>query len=95
MDHRLLKEAVFVRWGDEPLGFLATIFMKKLSEVPFDEIYIGMEVVSAIGTKGYVYHLRKLDAPRHEDNEIDIKWDNDNESIGVWHFWCDKISVLS
>lgn len=48
---------------------------KKLSEVPYEEIYIGMELISAINNFGKV--IRKTDAIRGEDdNWIAIQWEN-------------------
>jgi hypothetical protein len=63
----------------------------KLSEVPFSEIHLGMEVISVKGTLGKVSGVR---APgyKDEDNDILIGWVNGNHSDG-WHFQMDKVIV--
>ncbi len=52
---------------------------KKLSEVPYDEVYVGMEVRSMKDTPGKI--VSKLDKKiQHDDNWITVKWDNGNVS---------------
>ena len=75
----------------------------KLSDIPFDEIFIGMRVVSDNLNTGTVIDKRQsgteitLFPPTAicvREDEIDIKWDNGNESLRAWHFWLDKVSEL-
>lgn len=67
---------------------------KKLSEVPYDEIEIGMELISAIGNPGKVEEkINKEDAPhRDNDNFIAIKWDSGSYSQQL-HFLLDQVTV--
>lgn len=71
----------------------------KLSEMPFDEIYIGLRVVSdntgaegeVVGKcKDFTFNGRRV----LRDSEVDIKWDNGNESYGTWHFRCNKVTII-
>lgn len=68
----------------------------KLSEVAFDDIKIGMRVLSDnTGWEGKVVNkLTQAEADDREDDVIYIDWDNGNKSPHVWHFWCCKVTVL-
>lgn len=67
---------------------------RKLSAVPFKEIFVGMELISAIGTPGKI--VEKLDRPRTIDPEIDnwikIDWENGKSSYDC-HYLFDKVTV--
>jgi len=66
-----------------------------LSELPFEEIKPGLKVISALNTPGHVVstHSKYQKEYIDEDNTINIVWDNGQESLDIWHFWCDKITV--
>lgn len=58
--------------------------MAKLSDIPYDQVYIGMELISAIGTPGKV--IEKCDTGYcwqgdYGSNGVRIQWDNGNESF--------------
>lgn len=65
--------------------------MTFLSDVPFDSITIGMEVISAKNTPGKVIEKRSP-GYRGEDNDIVIQWDSGNFT-DTWHMWCDKVTI--
>jgi hypothetical protein len=70
---------------------------KKLSEVPYEDIKVGMELISAIGNPGKVVEkISKEEKPnRDDDNWIVIHWLPDatlQPSIQP-HFLLDKITV--
>jgi len=73
--------------------------MPKLSEIPFDKIYIGLRVVSDnTGIEGEVVGKCKDFVSADglliiRDPEVDIKWDNGNESYGAWHHQLDKVTI--
>lgn len=73
----------------------------KLSEIPFNDIYIGMLVQSiSTGTFGFIDYVvpyeQVSDDPDisilSKDNVVCVSWDNNNFSE-LWHFWCDKILI--
>lgn len=64
---------------------------KPLSEVPYEDIFEGMELISAIQVPGKVIE-KHSPGHRGEDNDIDIQWDNGKTSSG-WHFQLDKVKV--
>jgi hypothetical protein len=68
----------------------------KLSEVPFEKIYIGQRVQSdATNRIGIIIEKQDIKEDyRNEDNIISIWWDNGNMSIEAWHFQCNKVTVL-
>jgi hypothetical protein len=55
---------------------------KKLSEVPYDDIAVGMELISAIKNPGRVREKidKELAPHRENDNWIIVDWDNGNQS---------------
>jgi hypothetical protein len=64
-----------------------------LSEVPFQDIFIGQRVVSHIGNPGTVTDLIPIEqAVRKMDNEVTVTWDHGGKSH-LWHFWCDHIKL--
>jgi len=67
---------------------------RKLSEVPYDEISLGMEVISAINTPGKV--VEKLDVEKTIDPEIDnwikVEWENGKSSYDC-HYNFSKVTV--
>jgi hypothetical protein len=64
---------------------------KKLSEVPYAEIEIGMETISAINTPGKVSRkdTKKI---RDDDNWLTIQWVSGRMSCD-YHFNFDKVTV--
>ena len=65
----------------------------KLDEVAIEDVKPGMRVWNAEHTQqGIVTAVS--DKPDREDYTIDICWDNGAKSIGVWHFWCEKLEVV-
>jgi hypothetical protein len=67
---------------------------KKLSDVPYEEISIGMEVISARNVLGQV--ILKIDKEsidlHGDDNWVQVKWSNNNESVRP-HFDFNKVTV--
>lgn len=68
--------------------------MMPVSEVPFDELRVGDEVVSYRGNAGVI--IEKVDIEesiRFEDNSLVIRWDNgkENNLSYTWHFWCSNV----
>lgn len=64
---------------------------KKLSEVPYDEIAVGMEVVSMGGIHGKVGRKVGKGVLR-TDNCLTIEWENGNESSSS-HYMFDLVKV--
>lgn len=64
---------------------------KRLYDVPWEDVHIGMKVISPKGTRGEITGLHPF--PEDEDS-IDFKWENGNEAFGVFHLWTDNIIVL-
>lgn len=64
---------------------------KKLSQVPFLDIYVGLKIISARGTPGLVSGTTSP-GYKDEDNDIQIIWDNGKIS-GGWHFQMDKVTL--
>lgn len=65
-----------------------------ISEIPFEDLYVGMQAISYYGTPGVITELLGIeDDPRKEDNLVSFKWENGRESIGVWHFQCSKVKL--
>lgn len=64
----------------------------RLSEVPIENIIVGLEVIGANGVHGKVEKIISKDTTKGEDNEIIIVWDNGNVSQ-AWHFWCNKVTL--
>ncbi|MBI3019989.1 MAG: hypothetical protein HYY60_01535, partial [Parcubacteria group bacterium] len=56
---------------------------RKISDVPWEELHVGMKVVSARGTPGEITRLRSF--PEDSYDSIDFKWENGNESFGMFH----------
>lgn len=68
--------------------------MRKLSEVPFEELEIGDRLISAKYNLGTIIGFNLIkDDPRREDNMIGIVWDNGKTSC-QYHFWCDHVIYL-
>lgn len=66
----------------------------KLSEIPFNKLYIGMPVISAIGTPGRIIALFDICYDdKGEDCLVNISWDNGKRSEMLWHFWCSNITT--
>lgn len=65
----------------------------KVSDIPREELKVGLKVVSAIGTLGIITKIHEFDYTQDEDRVIEIKWDNGNIS-DAWHFWLDKVTVM-
>lgn len=64
---------------------------RKLSEIPYSEIFIGMEVISAVGTEGRV--VEKPSARSRVEYEwVRIDWDNGKWSVDS-HQCFNKVSV--
>lgn len=65
-----------------------------LSEVPYADIFVGMEVISAVDTPGKV--ISQLDVEKSEDPEddnwIEISWNNGKTSYDN-HYLFDKVKV--
>jgi len=66
----------------------------KLSDVPYDDIFEGMELISAIGNPGKVREKISKEAMpnREDDNWIIADWDNGTYSYQL-HFCYDKVTV--
>lgn len=62
---------------------------EKLYDVPWEELHIGMKVFSLRGTPGEITGLN----PKDREPSIDFKWENGNESFGVFHLWTKNIVV--
>ena len=52
---------------------------KRLTDVAFADIFVDMEVISAIGTEGKVVRTISRE-PHQDDNWICIDWNNGNQS---------------
>lgn len=65
-----------------------------VSAVPFDQLRVGMFVRSARGTEGRISGLHVLTSSQSDDNEIDFIWTNGSASQCVYHFWCDKVTIV-
>jgi hypothetical protein len=66
-----------------------------LSEIPFEDIKPGLELISAIGTSGIVSRTYKLSGYTPLDKDgwmVDIAWDNGKRSINCWHL-LDRVTV--
>lgn len=63
----------------------------KLSDVPWNKLYIGMPVLSATGVPGKIVDL--LDKKRDRFPSIAIDWENGNGSR-VFHIQADKVICL-
>lgn len=67
---------------------------RKVSDIPFSELKVGMEVLGANNISGKITALIPIQqAYRQEDNDVEIQWDNGNKTC-IWHFWCSKITTL-
>jgi len=64
---------------------------KKLSEVPYDEIWIGMEVVGCDGDTGIV-DAKYNKTGDNDDNVIRIEWSSCSQSAH-WHYWFNNVTV--
>lgn len=63
----------------------------KLSDIPWDSLYIGMPVISSRGVRGRVVTL--LDDTQDRLPSIWIDWENAKESW-VFHHQADKVTCL-
>lgn len=66
-----------------------------LSEVPFEDIKPGLELISAIGTPGVVSRVYKLPGYQPFDQDgwlVDIAWDNGKKSTQCWYL-LDRVTV--
>lgn len=63
----------------------------RLSEVPWNELYVGMSVLSAIQVPGKIVKL--LDNTQDRFPSIWIDWENSKESW-VFHHQADKVTCL-
>lgn len=63
----------------------------KLSEVPWDNLFIGMPVLSAMGVPGKIVKL--LDDTQDIFPSIWIHWENSKDSW-VFHHQADKVTCL-
>lgn len=66
-----------------------------LSELPFEDIKPGLELISAIGTPGVVSKTYKMSGYKTNDIDgwmVDISWDNGNRSINCWYL-LDKVTI--
>ena len=69
-------------------------FVKKLSEVPWDNLAVGDVCISVLGTPGVITDLVPIDqTSRQEDGEVEIHWENGKQSY-FWHFWGDNITYV-
>ena len=70
--------------------------MIKLSELPFEFIYPGMQVYSSLTKRqGIVNRTQSiLSARRNEDDEIQFKWGNDQPGCYFWHFQLNFVYVV-
>lgn len=66
----------------------------KLSSVPYKDIEIGLELISAIGTPGRIKEkINKEDWPHREnDNWLVVDWDNGKQSTNL-HCFFDHVTV--
>jgi len=62
----------------------------KLSELPKDQLEIGLGLISATGKSG---KITSIDKDTREDWTIWIKWEDGSDS-GVWHFQGDYVEVI-
>ncbi len=59
--------------------------MRRLCDVPWEELMIGDFIISNTGLIGRIDELIQIDyATQNEDNEIIIKWSNGKFSA-LWH----------
>jgi hypothetical protein len=64
---------------------------KNLSDVPYDEIRVGMELISTKGTPGKI--SKKIDKKiQHDDNWLLVHWNNGNMSCDE-HYNFSKVKV--
>jgi len=75
--------------------------MKKLSEIPFEDVYIGMPVLSTITNRRDKVTDFRDNTPHEEDKEIAIVWDaagavgcKPRGPIYYWQFWLDNVVIL-
>lgn len=69
----------------------------KLSDVPFDQIKVGLKVSSAIGVAGEVVWLERN--PKYIDlgidcEEVTIKWVNGQTTVGTMGWMLEEIEVV-
>lgn len=63
---------------------------KPLSEVPYEDIFVGMEIISAINTLGQVANKQYVEKTKdpEDDNLISINWNNGNSSHDCHYNFC-------
>lgn len=66
--------------------------MAKLSDIPWESLYVGMPVISALGIPGKIITL--LQHPEDRDPSIVIDWDNGDGSW-AFHYQTDKVTCAN
>lgn len=62
------------------------VAVKRLSDIPFEELQVGDKLISKKNTPGKIVDLTPIEKTfRQEDNRIMIVWDNGGISI-PWHY---------
>lgn len=62
----------------------------KLSELPKEQLRVGIKLISAIGKSGEIIGI---DKDAREDWDIWIRWEDGSEDV-VWHFWGHSVDVV-
>ena len=63
----------------------------KLNAIPFEQLKVGDQVISARGTHGVIDEL--IEEGSRKEKELVIRWFNGNLSR-VWHHWCGDVMML-
>lgn len=69
----------------------------KLSELPFDNVTVGLRVRSAKGTPGTVTAVYKDPFYKDWDTDgwfVDMEWDNGNNSKGFRHYDMFNVNII-
>lgn len=64
----------------------------KISDIPFNELYIGMPVLSANKSRGKIIALGQTGG-RDDRNSVSFRWNSKKESVCVPHFQCDHVTT--
>ena len=70
------------------------IAVKRLFDIPFNELQLGNKVISMKNTSGKITGLTPIEESwRQEGDQITIIWDNGKTS-NLWHFQCQYVQYV-